>query len=822
MLFGQKGSQSFSVPQVNEASSIPFSEPECHLHVNYTEKAVNSPFTRDNLENTVYDPNLPSESTSLSILSLTNSSSSSTSSTPSPPSSPCISCNKLHPIKACTRKISNLPQTTFFRKDGSNGYSVNALKYPGITFEDKSKRKKAADIVLSLICFLTTLGLVVLILFLLPKTSLNSYFKFSQNNGTNGTRSKHVNRIHPHRNKLDSSHSFMAKESAISSRMDPPPALKKDLLEREEEPKISYDVIKRLDLLPTIETKSGLVQGTSEMILGKVVSSFYGIPYAKPPVKELRFRKPVPIDPWDEIYEAKEQPSPCIQFIPSSINTPWISTREHSEDCLYMNIWTPEAPIHKIQRRDLNSEHVEDLDAEEDLIMSESSPEESSNREPLAPAAADQTFKTVMVWFYGGAFFSGSIDLELYDGSYLAAAGDVVVVSVNYRLGALGFLSSPIPANSSGTNQTKPGTHDAPGNMGMYDQVLALNWIKDNIDSFGGDPDNIVLFGQSAGATSAGLHTFSPLTRDIPSRVILQSGSPLFPKIYFENSLEKSALFALKAGCIHDSHVASEDQPSNKLSKPSLEEYYTLNSVQVVECLKNLSIDQLQAAHLPLFQMYKIPFFPKPGDEFLPELPHDAIDDADLIGPQTEILIGNMRDEGSFFLHLFFPDVFKNDLPSNGSKHSTREDLRAHSYPNITLDQAKYYISQAYSFIPENQAQLMSEFFLLSLSNETSRGSLLKATYDIIGDSGFVCPAVVLSEHLANYNVSVYHYLMTERPTNSGWHPWMGSTHLDEVQLVFGLPIKYPQNYTQQEIDFSWNLINTWTTFAKTGYVDKL
>ena len=220
--------------------------------------------------------------------------------------------------------------------------------------------------------------------------------------------------------------------------------------------------------------------------------------------------------------------------------------------------------------------------------------------------------------------------------------------------------------------------------------------------------------------------------------------------------------------------------------------------------------------------MYKIPFFPRPGDDFLPELPHEAIDDVDAIGPQTEILIGNMKDEGSFFLHLFFPDVFKSDLDtSDGSIHPKHSKLRhaSHAIPNITLDQAKYYISQAYSFIPENQAQLMSEFFLLSLNNDTSQKSLLKATYDIIGDSGFVCPAVVLSEQMSNYNVSVYHYLITERPTNSDWHPWMGSTHLDEVQLVFGFPIKYPKNYTQEEIDFSWNLINTWTTFAKTGLV---
>lgn len=154
---------------------------------------------------------------------------------------------------------------------------------------------------------------------------------------------------------MDSINSFMAKESVMTGRrMDsstsnkPKPSderRKVESLEREDEPIISYDVIKKLNLLPTIETKSGFIQGTSEMILGKVVSTFLGIPYAKPPVDELRFRKPIPIDPWTEVLEAKEQPSPCVQFIPSSIKTPWISTKEHSEDCLYMNIWTPEAAV---------------------------------------------------------------------------------------------------------------------------------------------------------------------------------------------------------------------------------------------------------------------------------------------------------------------------------------------------------------------------------------------------------------------------------------------------------------------------------------------
>ena len=213
---------------------------------------------------------------------------------------------------------------------------------------------------------------------------------------------------------------------------------------------------------PIIESKSGLIVGTSSRVQDKIINSFLGIPYALPPVGDHRFRRPEPVPSWGrEALEAKNFSDPCIQFTPPHvILTPWLSENDQngSEDCLYLNIWAPEDP----------------LKPESDL-------------------------KAVLVWLHGGAFFAGSADLDLYNGETLAAVGDVVVVSVNYRLGALGFLT---------TNSDEIG-----GNMGMFDQAMALQWIKENAESFGGDPDNIVLFGQSAGATSAGLHLFSPLTR---------------------------------------------------------------------------------------------------------------------------------------------------------------------------------------------------------------------------------------------------------------------------------------------------------------------
>lgn len=507
---------------------------------------------------------------------------------------------------------------------------------------------------------------------------------------------------------------------------------------------------------PLVETKNGLIEGFRSKPLGRNVLNFLGIPYAEPPVGELRFQKPQTITEWkhltnltnlsngksnssniDAVLLAKNFGPPCIQFIPSKIQlTPWISKNvaNASEDCLYLNIWVPE-------------------DTSDDSFL-----------------------KTVMVWIHGGAYFSGSSDLQLYNGDVLASVGDVIVVSLNYRLGALGFLSTIYD--------------DLGGNMGMYDQVLALQWIKENIEFFGGDPENIVLFGQSAGATSAGLHMFSPLTKDIPSRLILQSGSPLFPKIYYENSLEKSSQFAVETGC-----------------GPLL--VANGNISHVIDCLRALPVDKIVQAHEPLFQLYKIPFFPHAGDEFLPELPHEMIYEPSSIGSQSEILLGNNEDEGSFFLHLFFPDIFTNE----------QSNIHQSQVFNLTVNELQAYITQAYSFIPQNQAATMSQFFLATASATKDQSKIIKATHDIIGDSGFVCPAVLFSEILSEYNVTVYHYLMNGRPSNSQWNQWMGTTHLDEVAFVFGSPLKYPHQYTADEVAFSRNLIDIWTTFAKTGRV---
>lgn len=216
-----------------------------------------------------------------------------------------------------------------------------------------------------------------------------------------------------------------------------------------------------------VATLNGQVKGTQ--IDG--VAVWKGIPYAKAPLGSLRFRPPEPTTPWKGIYEA-------TKFGPSAIQPPseimaylGDTTTETSEDCLYLNIWSPQA---------------------------------------------DDKRRPVMVWIHGGAFLNGSGTSASYDGTSFATEGDVVVVTINYRLGVFGFLHL---GDISGEE------YEGSGNCGILDQVAALKWIKENIAAFGGDPNNITVFGESAGAMSIGILLAIPSAKGLFNKAILQSGA---------------------------------------------------------------------------------------------------------------------------------------------------------------------------------------------------------------------------------------------------------------------------------------------------------
>jgi len=215
-------------------------------------------------------------------------------------------------------------------------------------------------------------------------------------------------------------------------------------------------------------TRQGQVEGVREGDL----HVFKGVPYAAPPVGALRWLPPQPAESWSGVRSAREFGSAAHQNpIPLDILPAFSIGESMQEDCLYLNVWTP---------------------------------------------GTDGERRPVMVWIHGGAFVIGAGSQSIYDGSVLAQRGDVVVVTVNYRLGPLGFLN---------LREVTGGAIPASGNEGLLDQTASLAWVRDNIAAFGGDPDNVTIFGESAGGMSVGAQLALPDARGLFHKAIPQSGA---------------------------------------------------------------------------------------------------------------------------------------------------------------------------------------------------------------------------------------------------------------------------------------------------------
>lgn len=225
-----------------------------------------------------------------------------------------------------------------------------------------------------------------------------------------------------------------------------------------------------------VRTQGGQVQGAAAKVAG--VQVFKGIPYGAAPVGELRFREARPAKPWSGVLDGTKWGNTCIQppapTRAMGVNqaTDMPDSPEMSEDCLNLNVWTP------------------------------------------AKSAGEKL--PVMVWFYGGAYNEGGGSMPFADGSNLAKKG-VIVVSLNYRVGPLGFLSHP--------DLTASSPNKASGNQALSDSIEALKWVQQNIAAFGGDPNNVTIFGQSAGACITAALTGSPVAEGLFQRAISESGA---------------------------------------------------------------------------------------------------------------------------------------------------------------------------------------------------------------------------------------------------------------------------------------------------------
>nr|W4VSJ0.1 RecName: Full=Acetylcholinesterase-1; Short=AChE; Flags: Precursor [Trittame loki] len=480
---------------------------------------------------------------------------------------------------------------------------------------------------------------------------------------------------------------------------------------------------------PVVSTEAGSFQGMELTTHGeRVIYAFLGIPYAKPPTGLLRFKKPQPADFIQGTYKATEKPPSCFQ-LDSDLQLPWADPDSPmKEDCLFLNLWTPAS-----------------LSTEEEEL------------------------KSVMVWIHGGGYTSGSSALDVYDGQTLSSSGDVVVVTMNYRLDAFGFLNSL--------------TEDAPGNMALYDQLLALQWVHTNIKYFGGDPNKVTLFGESVGAFATSFLALSPLTKGLFQKIMLESGSA-YNKLTV-NSIDQAKnnnQLATLVGCANETFTL--------ISNPE----------EVVACMREVAPAKFTQTYYKELgserEKINFIFWPHFGDDILPTRTAELIKEKNL----TALFAGVNSVEGSALSVFFFPEVYQMFVESNLT---------------LTKAYATILMNEFFKVFNFQDSAKAIEFYLGDVEDDDEEG-IRSALFGVVGDYIITCPTIYLADKYSERGANVQFYRFDRRPSTSQWPPeWMGAAHNDEIQFVFGMPVRYPEKYTEEERTLSEYMTRTWTNFVK-------
>uniref|UniRef100_A0A8D3AWK6 Carboxylic ester hydrolase n=1 Tax=Scophthalmus maximus TaxID=52904 RepID=A0A8D3AWK6_SCOMX len=473
--------------------------------------------------------------------------------------------------------------------------------------------------------------------------------------------------------------------------------------------------------LGVVQTEGGSVQGQNiPQGLFRSVEVFRGIPFA---AKPGNLEKPKPHPGWDGILRATKFASRCLQI--SMLQTSTFG----SEDCLYLNIWVP------------HGRHV------------------SSNL-------------PVMIWFYGGGFMVGGsmgpnfLNNYLYSGQEIADKGTVIVVSVGYRVGTLGFLST--------------GDSSLPGNYGLWDQHAAIAWVHRNIRSFGGDPDNVTLFGESAGGASVSFQMLSPQNKGLFKRAISQSGVAFCPWALNRNPRKVVEEVAGKVGCPTDDRM--------------------------VACLKSTDAATLSMASPRVTQgspdhpgVTSLLLMPVVDGDFLPDQPGNLFRNA----ADIDYLAGVNNMDG----HLFTSQ----DIPSfsNKDKDVLVEDVRR-LLAAYTKEKGEVGLDIAFAEYSSNWG------------SEPVQETIRRTAVDIGTDYLFLVP-VLSAIYLHAANARFGELLSPSLLAGPGrpYHDWVGADHADDLQFVFGKPFATPKAYGDRHRDLSGYMIAYWTNFARTGNPNK-
>jgi len=448
-----------------------------------------------------------------------------------------------------------------------------------------------------------------------------------------------------------------------------------------------------------VKTESGIVEGTTSTD-GKV-QIFKGIPYAAPPVGALRWKEPQPVASWTGVRKATEFGARCMQW--NVYGDMVFRDPGPSEDCLYLNVWTPNA-------------------------------------------SADAKLP-VMVWVYGGGFQAGATSEPRQDGEVLAHRG-VVVVSMNYRLGIFGFFSHP--------ELTKESPHHASGNYGLLDQAAALEWVRKNIAAFGGDPEDVTIFGESAGSFSVSALMASPVSKGLIHRAMGESGA-FFGRTLPAKTLTDSEADGAKFG--------------QSIGADSLEKLRAMTAEQLLDAAK---------AGKNAFR-----FAPNIDGYFLPESPAEIY--AKKEQAHIALLAGWNHDEGNY--HTFF-----------GKDEPTKEN----------------YVKKIHQIYGDKAAKVLKLFpGGTDEQAKESAGLLATANFTAYGTWKWIEE----QRELDGPAVYRYEFDDAPPLPESGAPPGAVPTayHSSEIEFVFGMLKSKNLPWRPQDFKLSEEMGAYWTNFAKTG-----
>ncbi|XP_075690660.1 bile salt-activated lipase-like [Rhinoderma darwinii] len=474
--------------------------------------------------------------------------------------------------------------------------------------------------------------------------------------------------------------------------------------------------------LGVVYTEGGFVEGSSKkigLLSPSYLDIFKGIPFAAPPGILEKAGKH---QGWSGTLKATSYKPPCLQATLSQTDT------RGELDCLYLNIWVPH------------------------------------------PGKSVSTNLPVMVWIYGGAYLFGSaqganfLENYLYDGEELALRGNAIVVTFNYRLGPLGFLST--------------GDAKLPGNYGLWDQHMAIAWVKRNIAAFGGNPDNLTIFGESAGAASVSLQTLSPYNTGLIKRAISQSGVGLSPWAIQQDPLFWAKQVGANVGCPVDDSAALAN--CLKITDP-----------RAVTLAYKLDLINLQ---YPV--VHYLAFSPVIDGDFIPDDPLNLFSNA----ADIDYLAGVNNMDGHMFAGM---DLSVINKPLTDIKKEEVEKL----VQELTLPKGTLGGNLAY------------EVYTANWGSNPSQELMKKTVVDAETDYIFLVPT---QEALALHSMharsgKTYSYLFSHPSRMPIYPSWVGADHADDLQYIFGKPFKTPLGFRTQDREVSAALIAYWTNFAATG-----